>query len=40
MIDLKKASSLNVGSILTLSCKEDYDKLIKEMENPKTGLLF
>lgn len=40
MIDLKKISSLNVGSILTLSGKEDYDKLIKEMETPKTGMLF
>ena len=40
MIDLKKASSLNVGNILTLSGKEDYDKLINEIENQKTVLLF
>ena len=40
MIDLKKISSLNVGNILTLSGKEDYDKLIKEIEKQGASLLF
>ena len=40
MTDLKKASMLNVRSILTLSGKNDYDKLIKEIENKETGLLL
>lgn len=38
MIDLKKTSSLNVGSIIALSGKEDYDKLILEIENREVGL--
>lgn len=38
MIDVKKSSSLNVGSIIALSSKEDYDKLIREIENKEVGL--
>jgi DNA processing protein len=38
MIDVKKPSSLNVGSIIALSSKEDYDKLIQEIENREVGL--
>ena len=37
MIDMKKASSLNVGNIIALSGKDDYDKLIKEIEKHKTN---
>ena len=40
MIDLKKTSSLNIGSIITLACKEDYNKLIRDMENKGTDMLF
>ena len=32
MIDLKNVSSLNVGRLITLSDKTDYEKLIKEIE--------
>lgn len=38
MLDLKKSSSLNVGSIVALSGKDDYDKLIREIENKEVGL--
>lgn len=38
MIDLKKSSSLNVGNIVALSGKDDYDKLIREIENKEVGL--
>lgn len=40
MINLKKASSINVGRIVTLSGKDDYEKLIREIENKSTGLLL
>ena len=40
MIDLKKTSSLNVGNIIPLSGKEDYDKLYKELENRGTNMFF
>lgn len=38
MIDLKKTSSLNVGSLIPLSSKDDYDKLIQEIENKEMSL--
>ena len=38
MIDLKKSSSINVGSIIALSSKEDYNKLIYDIEHEKDML--
>ncbi len=34
-IGVKKIASLNVGQILTLSCKDDYEKLINEISPQK-----
>ena len=40
MIGLKKTSSLNVGSLIALTSKEDYNKLIRDIENKETDMLF
>lgn len=40
MINIKKSSSINVGSIIPLSSKADYDNLIKEIDTKRYGSLF
>ena len=40
MIDVKKTSSLNIGSLIALASKDDYNKLIRHIENRETDMLF
>lgn len=40
MLDIKKSSTLNVGEILAISDKSDYEKLIKVTQSHMFGKLF
>lgn len=40
IIGLKKVSSLNVGNLITLASKDDYDAFTREMNKTKSNMLF
>jgi hypothetical protein len=40
MIGLKKTSSINIGPLIVLSNKDDYNKLIQSMSIANNNVLF